>query len=124
MTWNEILISVCETFAYAVIALGIPFLFNYVKSNVKNQQVLSLIELAQDTAVSAVAMVNQTFVNDLKAQGGFNLEAQKIAFQKSKDALLGLLNDSMKQAVIEMHGDLDAWIEAQIESIVPALKKE
>lgn len=72
---------------------------------------------------AAVKMTNQTYVDALKKAGAFDAEAQKVAFEKTKIAVLGLLNDEAKKAVIDTFGSLEKWIETKVESTVASNKK-
>ena len=45
-------------------------------------------------------------------------EAQKIAFEKTKDAILKLLTEECKKCLGEVVGDLNEYITAQIEAAV------
>ena len=61
---------------------------------------------------------NQTYVDALKEQNAFDKEAQKIAFEKTKDAILKLLTEECKKCLGEIVGDLNEYITAQIEAAV------
>ena len=71
-----------------------------------------------DTVTACVVATNQTYVETLKKQGKFDLEAQKIAFEKTKDAVLDLLNVEAKEYLLAVEDDLDAYINNQIEVAV------
>lgn len=70
----------------------------------------------------AVMSTSQTFVDSLKNQGAFDKEAQKEAFQKSKDTVMILLAQDAKDFIIQMYGDLDLWLDTKIEQKVKELK--
>lgn len=71
-----------------------------------------------DTISAAVLCTTQTYVEALKAQGKFDEEAQKIAFEKTKVAVMTLLAEDAKEFLAQMYGDVDLWIDTKIEQIV------
>jgi hypothetical protein len=60
----------------------------------------------------------QTYVDALKKEGKFDGEAQKVAFSKTFDAVLAVLNDDAKEYLGEVVGDLTAYITNKIEANV------
>ena len=49
------------------------------------------------TITECVMATTQTYVDTLKKEGKFDGEAQKIAFSKTFDAVLAVLNDDAKE---------------------------
>lgn len=78
--------------------------------------------MLQETVTDCVLATNQTYVDSLKAEGKFDLEAQKIAFQKTYDAVMAILSDDAKQYLISAIGDLDKFVTDKIEAQVVAVK--
>ena len=76
------------------------------------------IFMLADTISACVLATNQTYVESLKAQGKFDAEAQKIAFEKTKNAVLAILSDEAQEYLSAAVGDLNAYIEQQIEAVV------
>ena len=74
--------------------------------------------LLQDTVISCVIATNQTYVDTLKAQGKFDLEAQKVAFQKTYDAVMAILTEDAVKYLNNVLGDFDAYVNTMIESQV------
>lgn len=72
---------------------------------------------------SAVDFVNQTFVDNLKQNGCFDEEAQKIALKKAKDTVLDTMSISTLNWLEKTFSDLDSWLEVQIESSIKAVKQ-
>ena len=66
----------------------------------------------------AVICTTQTYVDSLKAQGKFDAEAQKIAFEKTKDTVLLLLAEDAVDFISKMYGDIDLWLDTKIEQMV------
>ena len=74
--------------------------------------------LLQDTVISCVIATNQTYVDTLKAQGKFDLEAQKVALQKTYDAVMAILTEDAVKYLNSVLGDFDAYVNTMIESQV------
>lgn len=78
--------------------------------------------MLQETITDCVLATNQTYVDSLKAEGKFDLEAQKVAFQKTYNAVMAILSDDAKQYLISAIGDLDKFVTDKIEAQVVAVK--
>ena len=121
-TWMDVLIQAIEVLVGLVISVGIPFLFALIKSKVKHSKVQEYLERAETYLTSAVAMVNQTFVEQLKKDGCFDTDMQKQAFQMAMDSWLEMMSDEMKAVIMEEVGDFETYIKTQIEAKVNFLK--
>ena len=122
-TWMDVLIQVIEMLVGLVVTAGIPYLFALLRSKAKHEKVRTYLYRAEDYLASAVTMVNQTFVEQLKKDGQFNADAQAQAFQMAMDSWLEMMNDEMKLVIMEEVGNFDAWAETIIEAKVNELKK-
>lgn len=80
------------------------------------------IAMLADTITQCVIATNQTYVESLKKEGKFDLEAQQIAFQKTLLAVQATLTAEAKQYLIEFYGDLDIYITSAIEAAVNSNK--
>ena len=89
---------------------------------VENDTADKYIKMFVDTVCMCVTTTNQTYVESLKAQGQFDAEAQKIAFEKTKNAVLAVLADDAKDYLTNMVGDFNAYLEQTIEATVNASK--
>lgn len=76
------------------------------------------MNLLQSTVIDCVIATNQTYVESLKTQGKFDAEAQKIAFQKTYDAVMLILTEDAVKYLNEALGDLDAYVNTLIEAQV------
>ena len=80
------------------------------------------VAMLADTITQCVIATNQTYVETLKKEGKFDLEAQQIAFQKTLLAVQATLTAEAKQYLIEFYGDLDIYITSAIEAAVNSNK--
>jgi len=88
------------------------------------EDLAALIRMANSAITQAVAYVNQTYVDSLKAAGKFDKEAQVAAFNKAVIAAEQMLTTDVKNAIIEMYGDLSKYLETKIEETCRNLKTE
>lgn len=89
-----------------------------LKSKMANEDIIKYLDLAENTVIKAVGLVNQTYCDNLKESGKFDLEAQKIALQKTKSTVLSLLTTEAKSTLETVIPDLNKWIEITIENII------
>lgn len=94
-----------------------------LESQVDNETAKKYINMLTKTITDCVIATNQTYVETLKAQGKFDAEAQKKAFEMTLSAVQGLLTTEAKTYLTEIYGDLDAYITTQIEATVNKNKK-
>lgn len=101
------------------------YLVRYIKSlteaakeRVNNEKADKYLNILGEIVSACVMATNQTYVDALKEQNAFDKEAQKIAFEKTKDAILKLLTEECKKCLGEIVGDLNEYITAQIEAAV------
>ena len=88
--------------------------------NIKYQEYMTLLE---KTITDCVIATNQTYVESLKQQGKFDMEAQKEAFRKSADAVMAILTDDAKIYLSTIVGDLNIYVTKKIEASVNVNKK-
>lgn len=71
-----------------------------------------------NTITECVLATNQTYVEALKQQNKFDLEAQKIAFDKTSEAVMAILTEDAKKYLESAVGDLELFIRQKIEAEV------
>lgn len=125
MNWAEILVKIAEVCLVPILGILTTALVKFINSKIgelsartDNELLQKYIKMANDTICNCVIATNQTYVETLKAQGKFDLEAQKAAFEMTKNAVLELLTDEAKSYLNAAYGDLMAYIQVQIEAEV------
>ena len=88
------------------------------KENTNSEQERKYLDMIYNTISTCVIATNQTYVDSLKKLGKFDAEAQKVAFEKTYNAVLVILNDEVKKYIVETSGDLQVYLTQQIEAIV------
>lgn len=76
------------------------------------------LNMVESTVTNCVIATNQTYVDSLKAEGKFDAEAQKVAFDKTMNAVLAILTDDVKEYLTQIFGDLNVFLSNLIESQV------
>ena len=90
-----------------------------LQETTKSELTRKYLELLTETVCSCVKATNQTYVDELKKNGNFtDKTAHKEAFNKTKNAVLAILNDEAKQYLTSAFGDLNELIAAKIEEEV------
>lgn len=136
-TWLDLLSQIFEVCIVPLLGILTTFLVSFIKT--KKAEVLNKISadkteeekktlekylnLVETTVVDCVQATNQTYVETLKAEGSFDAEAQKVAFNKTLESVLGILSDDAKEYLTEIFGDLNTYLTNLIESKVNTSKK-
>ena len=97
---------------------------NEIKELTKNSKLDKYVDYAADIIKKSVIAVNQIFVDKLKEQNGFTPEKQKEAFELAKKKILSMLNEDAKKALTMIYGDLNTFLDSQIEATVNSLKNQ
>ena len=128
MNWSEVLLYVIESLLGLIVSVGIPYLFVFIKkyfnTKTRSDLVEKYLDLAEKLVKDAVSQVQQTYVSTLKKTGNFDKAAQEEAFRMAKNAVIAMMNEEMKEIVIEAVGDFDIYINTMIESAVHEGKME
>lgn len=119
--WNLIF----ELIIIPLAGILVGFLVKYLKiksddvcAKIENDNAQKYLKMLTNTISQCVIATNQTYVEALKKEGKFDLEAQKIAFDKTKTSVLQLLSDEAKVYLTTAIGDLDSYINNIIEAEV------
>lgn len=89
-----------------------------INNSIDNETAIKYNDMIFSTVTDCVIATNQTYVEALKTQGAFDAEAQKVAFQKTLDAVLSILTDDAKEYIKEAFGDITVYLTTLIESSV------
>lgn len=76
------------------------------------------IRMLDKTITECVIATNQTYVDTLKKEGSFDKDAQKIAFEKTYNSVILILNEDAKEYLEEAFFDLKKYITEKIEAEV------
>ena len=121
MNWMELLYQIFELCIIPLLGVLTAFAIKFIKAkavelNTKhdNELLAKYIGMLSETITDCVIATNQTYVDSLKAQGSFDAEAQKVAFQKTFDSVMLILSAEAKEYLANAYGDLAAYITNRI----------
>lgn len=125
MEWLSFLYQVLEVCVIPLLGILTAYAIRYI--NVKSEEIQAKIDndmadkyiaLLADTISACVMATNQTYVEALKKQDAFTIEAQKEAFNLTFNAVMLVLTDEAKDYLTEIYGDLTTYITSKIEAEV------
>ena len=130
MEWMVILQQVFELCIIPLLGIVTFYIVQFIKTKTKelnannsNEVLSKYIEMLSNTICECVIATNQTYVDSLKAQGKFDAEAQKKAFEMTYNSVISILTDEAKIYLTSIYGDLTAYITNMIEAEVNKNKK-
>lgn len=82
-----------------------------------------IIDNVQSVMTTIVQSVNQTFVDGLKKSGVFTKESATEAKNMALDMADTLITEESIQAIEQVYGDANAYLDSLIETLVKELKK-
>lgn len=125
MPWNELLTTIFELCLFPLLGALTVYLVSLIrakadgiKKQTKNELAKKYLDMLEVTVVNCVLTTNQTYVDALKAQGAFDAEAQKVAFQKTYEAVSASLTEEGNKYLAEITNDIPAFITEMIEAQV------
>lgn len=130
MDWLNLLADIFEVCIIPLLGVLTAYAVKYIQ--VKSAEITEKTDNAladkytvmlADTISACVLATNQTYVEALKKQGSFDVEAQKVAFNMTLNAVMEILSDDAKEYLSEAFGDLNSYITSQIEASVNVNKK-
>lgn len=86
------------------------------KTNSEIQQ--KYLNMLNETITSCVTATTQTYVESLKKQGNFDIEAQKKAFQTTYETVMSLITEEGLEYLNETVNDLSLYVREKIEETV------
>lgn len=125
MDWLNLLYQILEVCIIPLLGILTAYFVKFIniksseiQNKVKNDNADKYIAMVADTVSACVIATNQTYVEELKKQNAFTVEAQKEAFKITYDAVMAILTDEAKTYLTEIYGDMSAYITTKIEAEV------
>ena len=125
MYYNDLITSIFQVCIIPLLSVLTAFFVkwvnvksNEIKVNIDDATLVKYIDMLNSTITDCVIATNQTYVEALKQQGKFDVEAQKTAFQMTSKAVLDILSDDAKEYLTAAVGDLNVYITKKIEAEV------
>ena len=125
MDWLKILQEIFTVCIIPLLGILTKYLVDWIqtkKNNLIQQEENEIkqryIEILASTIETCVIATNQTYVNALKDKDAFTPEAQKEAFEQTKNAVLAILGEEGQNLLNQIYGDLNIYIMKEIEKNV------
>ena len=125
MEWLTILYKIFEVCVIPLLGVLTVYIVKFIQKktqelNSKNENELmnKYLTMLSNTIIDCVIATNQTYVESLKKQGKFDLEAQKVAFEMTYNAVINVLSSDAKTYLSNIYGDLNKYITNMIEAEV------
>lgn len=129
MDWMNVLKNTFELIVYPVLSIGGVYLTYLISVKIKelkqktnDDTTKKYLDMLNDTIANAVLATTQTYVEALKKENKFDLEAQKIAFKQTYEAVMKVLTDDAIKYIIASVGDLETYVTNKIEAEVKLTK--
>ena len=125
MDWLALLTDIFEVCVLPLLGVLTMYIVKFIQvksaeitGKVDNDLADKYINMLAVTIENCVIATNQTYVEALKAAGKFDAEAQKTAFNMTKNAVMAILSEEAKKYLENAVGDLNEYITQQIEAAV------
>jgi hypothetical protein len=123
---NEIVINIISVVVTSIVIPLITFLgvklTQWLNTKIKGEKERNLLTKITEIITNNVASTFQTFVESLKKENKFDLNAQAQALRKTKESIFNELSDEAIQYIDNNFGDFNEWITTQIEATIYKLK--
>lgn len=125
MEINELISAIFQVCILPLLGVLTTFLVKWLQAksqqlqaNAQDETTKKYMSMLTNTITECVLATNQTYVEALKQQNKFDAEAQKIAFEKTSEAVMSILTEDAKEYLTNAVGDLELYIKQKIEAEV------
>lgn len=126
---EQMIVEMLHALIYAVITVILPIITTYavkimraklteIRFDGMDNAHKVWIDRAMDIIEDIVLQVQQTYVSSLKNRGEFTPEAAKEAKEKAIEMANKLIAKELKNAIDDIYGSFDEWLDVQIEKNV------
>lgn len=115
---NELIVWVSSVICTLITAVLLPLITSALKSKIKNNQWANVIDEITNAVSTSVDCVQQTMVEQLKADGKFDKENQQDALKKAVELTLQSLSSTTKKAISDENIDIEQMLIKYIESAI------
>jgi hypothetical protein len=119
----ELIQQIFELCIVPLLAVLTGYIVTWIKAKTAEIEQNKYTDLISDTIIQCVIATNQTYVEALKKEGKFDAEAQEKAFEITKQAVLAVLTNQARDFIEMSYGDVEAWLNQQIEATINTYKK-
>ena len=129
MDWLELVNEIFRVCVVPLLGVLTAYVIAYIKkrqeeitTNTQNELAKKYIDMLAKTVEECVIATNQTYVEALKEQNIFDLDAQDEALRRTYTAVITILSDEAKEYLGALYGDLNEYIVNKIEAEVKKWK--
>lgn len=129
MEWLDILQQIIEVCVIPALGVLLSYLTSKIITKLEQDKKATEAEIAEkylaqlnEIIIACVKSTNQTYVNVLKEAGSFDAAAQKIALNRTTEAVLSLLSEKAEQCLTPLIGDLKTYVVETIEANIEKAK--
>lgn len=121
--WNDVLIWFLGLVGTIITSILIPYITKLLKSKTDNTNLQYVITELSQTVQTSIDYVNQTFVEQLKADGKFDAENQAKALKLATENVMNNLTTKTIQILGKDGIDIENLIISYIEAKISESKK-
>lgn len=121
--WNDVLIWFLGLVGTIITSILIPYVTKLLKSKTDNTNLQYVITELSQTVQTSIDYVNQTFVEQLKADGKFDAENQAKALKLATENVMNNLTTKTIQVLGKDGIDIENLIISYIEAKISESKK-
>ena len=129
MDWLNLLNDIFQVCIIPLLGVLTTYVVKYIQVKMEeiqlkteNEMINKYLAMLASTVTECVIATNQTYVDALKKEGKFDLDAQKKAFEMTRDAVMLILTEEAQNYLSVAVGDLNLYIAQQIEAAVKVEK--
>lgn len=122
MNWQDLVLSIVSLVLTSLISWAMVELKKWLSKKAKTEKQEQLMTSAVDAVASAVKVVYQTYVEELKGKDMFTREAQAEALAKAKTIAEEQCSQAVKDYINLTFGDFGKWVNIAIETAIYNLK--
>lgn len=122
MEWQSVLLSVVSIVLTALVTWGAERLIALINCKLNNSKYAKYLVDATNIIATAVKSTYQTYVQSLKNEDMFTKETQGKALVQAREMAISQLSCEVKNYIGKNFGNVEVWINSNIESIIYDLK--
>ena len=129
MDWLNLLNDIFQVCVIPLLGVLTTYVVKYIQVKMEeiqlkteNEMINKYLAMLASTVTECVIATNQTYVDALKKEGKFDIDAQKKAFEMTRDAVMLILTEEAQNYLSVAVGDLNLYIAQQIEAAVKVEK--
>ena len=117
-----IVVSAIMPIIAGFLAVLIKQKISQISLRIQNEKISAYVSNVMEVLVDSVLEVEQTYVDQLKKDGQFTEQAQKVAKEKAYEIACNLTTVQGRNAINQLYGDFESFALNKIEAIIKERK--